>query len=92
MSGAYEEVFYGEQRTQEGNIRIHVHVDGFHESPRGFFMTPMMRSRKELVYVKGSFQALAKIAERLDVVIYLIDISLAVTEIDVRQNKFAIWF
>jgi hypothetical protein len=91
-SGADEEILNGEQRTQEGDTRIQVHVNIFQELPRRFFVTPMMRSRKDLIYMKDTPQALSKIAQGLDVVIYFIDISFIVIEIDIRQDKCSLWF
>jgi hypothetical protein len=91
-SGADEEIFYGEQGTDKGNIHIYMHLNGFHKLSIGLMMMPMVRGWQKSVYMKEARQAISKIGERSDVVIHIIYVSSSMTKVNVRQNKLAIWF
>jgi hypothetical protein len=84
---ANEEVFYGEKRTDNGNVHINVHVNAFHEPAVRFVVVPMVRGRNNSLYVKKARQAVPKLRERLNVVVRLIQQPVEVVEIDIGHYE-----
>jgi len=69
-----------------------MHVDVSQKWSRGLLMAPVVRSWEKSVDMKEARQAISKIDERLKVVIHLIYVPSSMIKVNVRQDKFAIWF
>jgi hypothetical protein len=67
-----------------------MHIDGLDELPVRFAMIPVMRGRQDPVYPEVVRQALPEIADGLHVVVWPVDTRVAMAEVHIRHDEYAV--
>jgi len=87
---ADEEIFNAKHSADDWNIEIDVLLKRPHETPARFVVIPPVRSWEMPNYAKELCQAAIELAERLHIVIGLVNVAVPVTEVNIGRNEIAV--